>query len=528
MATALQTPLESGVSSYLVLPLTALSPSPLNPRKHFDQQKLRELADTMGNGTGVIEPLVVRPAKGNDKYEIVAGERRWRAATIAGLEDVPAVVKHIDDARVLEIMVIENDAREDINELEEGDGFKRLMKFGFDIDKLAARIGRSRKYIYDRVKLLDLVDEGKELLLNGRITAGHAIILARLQPAQQQQALKVSRDPFGRDNGPMFEREDTLLSPEEQDAHRAAKKEDRYEGLKVKSVRELQAWVDTHCRFDPAAPVNVELFPSTAAAVKDARKVVPITHAHHVHPDAKDGDKRIYSVVSWQRADKRTCEYSVLGMVVAGAGRGESFQVCVNKDRCTTHWGQEVRARAKKLAARSAPASTSKAADEKASAEKKAAEQRRRQEAETKKREEDREIRQAALRVAIGRVADAATKVERFVMERAIAEIFYGDADNEGFEQHFGLKPRSVGSYSGDGSTKSLEGLKPGDLIRALTWAAVSSSAAGMADAKLEAWFKSMKVDLRACEAEIRVARKPAVQTSAQATSSKKKAPKKR
>ncbi len=355
-----------------------IAPSPLNPRKHFDQTKLEELAGTMGNGVGIIEPLVVRPIaeSAHDRiadFEIVAGERRWRAAGIAGLTDLPIVVRYLTDAQVLEIMVIENDQREGVNPLEEADGFKRLMTFGFDIDKLAGRISRSRKYIYDRVKLLELIPAVQQLLLAGRITTGHAILIARLTP--EQQARIIDPDALGY-RSPLFEDEHTLLTDSELDAVDAARAQDPYVGMKTRSVRELQAWIDEHCRFDPRAEVNQELYPTTATTVEDAEKVISITRSFRIDPDAKDGDsKRIFTERAWKRADglesSKTCARSVTGVVVVGPGRGDAFKVCVHKE-CDVHWKAERAAREKAAAGGSANDSWKKrqeAADRKRAAE---------------------------------------------------------------------------------------------------------------------------------------------------------------
>lgn len=345
----------------LMVPVARLTPSPLNPRQHFDKHKLEDLAATMGNGVGVIEPLVVRNGSAN-RYEIVAGERRWRAAKIAQLEEVPVVVKTLTDAQVLELMVIENNEREDLNALEEGEGFRRLLKFGFDLDKLAARISRSRKYIYDRIKLHDLIPPAKALVLEGRITAGHGILIARLKPEQQQKVLGLEKrggyhDPL---EGALFEQEHTLWNPNETEADRRVERKDPYAGMKVRSVRELQAYIDKHFRFVPSDSVNVELFPATQTAIEQAEKVVSITYDHHVLPEAKEGTtERVYSTVSWKRADgqlkSKTCDVSVTGVVAVGPGRGEAFKVCVDK-ACDVHWKQERlhEARQQKVSTRSA------------------------------------------------------------------------------------------------------------------------------------------------------------------------------
>jgi ParB/RepB/Spo0J family partition protein len=352
MASAVQAPPDhAAATQFQILPVSACKPSGLNPRKLFDHAKLLELAQTMGNGVGVIEPIVVRTAKSG--YEIVAGDRRVRAAKLAGLTEVPAVIKNLTDGQVLEIMVIENDAREDVNALERADDYKRLLTFGFDIDKLAGRLGHSRKWVYDQIKLLELIPEAQTLLLAHHMSPAHAILIARLTPEQQAKVVVLNEDDrFGpHPDHPLFERDHGLLTDAEEDAEDEAQKRDPYIGLKTKSVRELEAWIANHCRFDPAAPINVELFPQTAAAVEEADKVVSITHNHHVRPDAKDGNnQRIYSTVSWKRADgllkSKTCDRSVTGVIVVGPGRGEAFKVCVHKE-CDTHWKTERQAKAK-------------------------------------------------------------------------------------------------------------------------------------------------------------------------------------
>lgn len=325
----------------------SIMPSPLNPRKHFDPEKLQELAGTMANGVGIIEPLVVRSRPDLNCYELVAGERRWRAAALASLDTVPVVVKQLTDAQVLEIMVIENNQREDITPLEEANGFRQLLKLGaLDVDALAERLGRSRKYVYDRMKLLDLIPKAQQLLQDGLMTSGHAILLARLRPEQQEKVI----DPI---DGGLFEGESVMRTMEEEDELERAISDDEadYHDIKPRSVRELETYIARHFRFDVKAPVNEELFPQTAAAVQAARKVVNITHEYQIHPDAKVDDKaRVYTERAWKRADgqydTKTCSRSVLGVVVVGPGYGEAFQVCIHKE-CDVHWKAERLAREK-------------------------------------------------------------------------------------------------------------------------------------------------------------------------------------
>jgi ParB/RepB/Spo0J family partition protein len=170
-------------STFQVLKLAQLHESPLNPRRHFDPAKLQELTESVRQH-GVRTPLLVRP--NGDGYEIGAGHRRFRAAAAAGLVEVPAVIRPMTDVEFLELLNFENLEREDIHPLEEADGFRTLMaQAGYDVARIAERIGKSTKYVYDRVKLLALIPAAQQLFRDGAITAGHAILLARLKPADQ-------------------------------------------------------------------------------------------------------------------------------------------------------------------------------------------------------------------------------------------------------------------------------------------------------------------------------------------------------
>ena len=324
---------------YLSVSIDSLALSPLNPRQRFDQAGLDELAASIREH-GVLEPLLVRPwpagrkAKVPAAWEIVAGARRFRAATLARLAEVPVRVKQLSDREVLEVQVIENLQREGLHPLEEAQGYEQLMKKGgYDVAKIAARVGRSVKYVYDRVKLLGLRKELKDVFSDGEITAGHAILLARLKADEQKQCL---------DRG-LFTGERYLFDPERD--HRA--KDPR----KPVSVRELQSWIDEHVRFDQAQP-DPMLFPETALALEEAKRIIPITHSHYIQEEAREG--RTFGPRSWKRADgqrgSKTCDRAVTGIIVVGPGRGDAFKVCVNKEKCKVHWGAEHRAKKKRAA----------------------------------------------------------------------------------------------------------------------------------------------------------------------------------
>jgi ParB/RepB/Spo0J family partition protein len=333
-------------TAYQLLPLTKLSPHPANPRKHFDPAKMKELEASVRQ-KGVLVPLLVR--KNGAGFEILAGERRSRAAKAAGLSEVPVMIRDLSDAEAREIVVFENLEREDLDPLEEADGYRTLMtQDRYTVARIAERLGCSEKYIYDRVKLLQLVHNAKTLLLSNRITAGHAILLARLKPDEQVRAI----DP---DSGGLFEHENAdRFDFDEDGVDKALAKvpedELKYHGYKARSVRELEGWIDQHVRFDRTAPIVADLFPETAATVKAAveekEKVVQVTHNHFTQPDAKEGNtERIYHVSSWTLADgskgHKTCERSVTGVIVVGPDRGKAFKVCIDKKRCAVHWAKE-------------------------------------------------------------------------------------------------------------------------------------------------------------------------------------------
>lgn len=168
--------------------LDKLHESPLNPRRAFDEKALKELAANLAQ-VGVLTPLLVRPnAKG---YEIAAGHRRFRAAKIAKLAGVPCVVRELDDQTFLEIMTIENLQREDIHPLDEALGYQALIdKTGMEVAAIAAKVGKSESYVYQRLKLAGLIKPAQKAFIEEKITAGHAILIARLQPKEQEEALK--------------------------------------------------------------------------------------------------------------------------------------------------------------------------------------------------------------------------------------------------------------------------------------------------------------------------------------------------
>lgn len=162
-------------------------PNPLQPRKTFDADKLAELTESIKEH-GVIQPLIVR--KNGAKYEIVAGERRWRAAKIAKLKTVPVIVREYDNAKMAEIALVENIQRHDLNAIEEAEGIKRLMnEFGFNQEQAAKKIGRSRTAVTNILRLLNLPASVREAVSRETLTMGQVKPLLSLENAQEQEKL---------------------------------------------------------------------------------------------------------------------------------------------------------------------------------------------------------------------------------------------------------------------------------------------------------------------------------------------------
>ena len=168
------------------VPVEQVRPGRLQPRRRFDEASMKALIDSVKE-KGVLQPLLVRrhPESAN-MYEIVAGERRWRAAQAAKLHEIPVVIRELDDREALEVALIENVQRADLTPLEEADGYKRLMEeFGHTQEALAQALGKSRSHIANMLRLLGLPDEVKEMLEEGLISAGHArALLTADEPAK--------------------------------------------------------------------------------------------------------------------------------------------------------------------------------------------------------------------------------------------------------------------------------------------------------------------------------------------------------
>lgn len=172
----------------LSLPISQVQPAMNQPRKRFEEEALQDLADSI-RVHGIIQPLTVRRLS-SGYYQIIAGERRWRAAKLAGLKEIPAVVIEADDRKAAELAMIENLQREDLNPIEEAAGYKTLIEeYGLTQEETARQVGKSRPAVANALRLLDLPDPVKQLLEEGRLTAGHARAILAAPGKSLQRAL---------------------------------------------------------------------------------------------------------------------------------------------------------------------------------------------------------------------------------------------------------------------------------------------------------------------------------------------------
>ncbi|OWV73526.1 chromosome partitioning protein ParB [Rhizobium sp. R339] len=161
------------VSADRMIPIEFVSRNPRNPRRFFDDTELHDLASSIRQH-GIVQPIVVRTV-GRDQYEIIAGERRWRAAQLAGLIEIPVIIRDVDDKTALEIAIVENVQRADLNPLEEALGYEQLIaEYGYTQNDLGEIIGKSRSHVANSLRLLKLPDPVRDLLAAGSLSAGHA------------------------------------------------------------------------------------------------------------------------------------------------------------------------------------------------------------------------------------------------------------------------------------------------------------------------------------------------------------------
>jgi len=177
------------------LPLASISPNPYQPRTEWDQQQLAELAESI-KANGIIQPIIVRPV--GDKYQIIAGERRFRASQLVGMESVPALVREATDAQMLEIALVENIHRTNLNPIERARAYQNYLRtFNLNQVEAAARLGEDRSVVSNFLRLLDLPEEVKRMLISGELSMGHARAILSL-PTDELRRKLANRAMAGR------------------------------------------------------------------------------------------------------------------------------------------------------------------------------------------------------------------------------------------------------------------------------------------------------------------------------------------
>jgi len=347
------------VPSIQEIPLGKIRESQTNPRRRFDETKLAELAANIKQ-YGVLQPILVRtaPSGESDRYELVAGERRYRASKLAGRDTIPATVRQLTDAQCLEIQLIENGQRDDVHPLDEAVGYARLIELQpetYTVEEIAARMGRSPEYINGRLRLTQLVPDAKQAFYDAKLQVTHAFEIARLQPNDQRRAL---HECFPQH----------LLKDKKAEAV---------------TVRELRAWIEreihldlTHAPFDPQDETlllsagacarcpkrtgsNPLLFPevrdkSTCTDRECYRAKVEALVQIRVKPLEAEGEKllRVSQAPSWQTngrakdvlhegefrkvSQKGECPNTKPAVLVDGRGAGTVFHIC-RDEKCPVH-----------------------------------------------------------------------------------------------------------------------------------------------------------------------------------------------
>lgn len=296
-----------------------LKPSPFNPRTEMDADKLASLAESIKQG-GIYEPIIARRVNGD--IEIVAGERRWRAAQKAKVETVPVIIRELSDAEALEVQLVENEQREDVSALDQAAGFRKLMELDpatYTAETIATRIGLKAASVYLRLKLLALTNEAKDLFRSGKIEAGHAVLIARLAHADQHRAVAYIQQGLKHDQ--------------------------------QTSVRELKAWITREVKIDLFGPELAELQPAVAAKLAKLKdkgvEVVQLSRQYRSPEDVKKSG--VLGQNEYREAGKKKCAATKPGAFVYGE-KVEMVDVCTDQ-KCKTHWPELHRARQAKSAA---------------------------------------------------------------------------------------------------------------------------------------------------------------------------------
>ena len=241
------------------LNINRIEPNKNQPRKEFNEDALQELADSIKQ-FGVIEPLVVVKRKGY--YELIAGERRWRAARLAGLKEVPVVIKDYDDQQIVEIALIENIQREDLNPIEEAHAYERLIQeFNLTQDEVAERVSKSRTTVTNALRLLKLTEKVQQMLIDEMITAGHARAILAVSDMEKQEslAMRVFDEKLSvRETEKLVKA--VLAPPKEKKSHSYSAEDAAYENLEEKMKSIMGTKVLIHRKKNDKGKIEIEYY----------------------------------------------------------------------------------------------------------------------------------------------------------------------------------------------------------------------------------------------------------------------------
>jgi len=353
-------------SEYRDVPVTALTESSSNPRKRFDETSLSELAASF-KAQGVLAPLLVRELD-ESKYEVIAGARRLRAAKIAELKNVPVRIVKLTDAEAVEAQCVENLQREDIHPLEEALGFKSLLELGapYNIAHIAARSGKSEAYIYGRLKLADLIPPVAEAFLKDEITIGHALLIAKLQTSQQQEAFGAAFRGMWTSEGnsqvliPVrelaawiesnillqlasvpFDKQDETLVPAAGSCLNCPKRTG-FNKLLFADVRK-DSCTDPQCfraKVDAHVAKTMEKKPELVkiSSAWNTREGAPLGRNRYVELQIKKA--KANGSAAKQPAAQKPCEKMTDAIVMDGGSRGQIVKVCADPN-CKIHHGDK-------------------------------------------------------------------------------------------------------------------------------------------------------------------------------------------
>ena len=241
--------------------MSLIEPNKKQPRRHFDEEKITALADSIKEH-GLIQPIIITPSD-NNMYKIVAGERRWRAAKLAGLKEVPVVVRELSTQEIVEISLIENIQREDLNPVEEAMAYKRLIdEFHLKQDEIAERVGKSRTAVTNAMRLLKLSEKVQQMLIDEMITAGHARAILAISDKEKQEsvAMKVFDEKLSvRETEALVKR--MLEPPKTEKKSKFSSAEDAiYESLEEKMKSIMGTRVQIHRKKNDKGKIEIEYY----------------------------------------------------------------------------------------------------------------------------------------------------------------------------------------------------------------------------------------------------------------------------